>query len=88
MAGAAAALAGVILVGARKGKYGPNGEVNAIPGANLPSGDVGHLYPLVRLVWFQWWFGAGYCLGRSANAVAVVFMNTNLAAAGGCIAAL
>src|SRR5690606_8255202 len=36
MAGAAAALAGVILLGARKGKYGPNGEVNAFPGANLP----------------------------------------------------
>ncbi|MEL0306691.1 MAG: ammonium transporter, partial [Halieaceae bacterium] len=41
MAGAAAALAGVILVGARKGKYGPNGEVNAIPGANLPLATLG-----------------------------------------------
>ena len=59
MAGAAAALAGVILVGARKGKYGPNGEVNAIPGANLPSSDVGHLYPLVGLVRLQRWLGAG-----------------------------
>ena len=36
MAGATAALAGVLLLGARKGKYGPNGQVNAIPGANLP----------------------------------------------------
>ncbi|HCK26335.1 MAG TPA: ammonium transporter, partial [Alcanivorax sp.] len=36
MAGAAAALAGVLLLGARKGKYGPNGEIHAIPGANLP----------------------------------------------------
>jgi hypothetical protein len=36
MAGAAAALAGVLLLGARKGKYKADGSVNAIPGANLP----------------------------------------------------
>ena len=35
MCGAAAALAGVIVLGARKGKYGANGEINAIPGANM-----------------------------------------------------
>ena len=88
MAGAAAALAGVILVGARKGKYGPNGEVNAIPGANLPLATLGTF-----ILWLGWFgFNGGSVLATasvdSANAVAVVFMNTNLAAAGGCIAAL
>ena len=88
MSGAAAALAGVILVGARKGKYGPNGEVNAIPGANLPLATLGTF-----ILWLGWFgFNGGSVLATasvdSANAVAVVFMNTNLAAAGGCIAAL
>ena len=87
-AGAAAALAGVILVGARKGKYGPNGEVNAIPGANLPLATLGTF-----ILWLGWFgFNGGSVLATasvdSANAVAVVFMNTNLAAAGGCIGAL
>ncbi|MBM28218.1 MAG: ammonium transporter [Halieaceae bacterium] len=88
MAGAAAAMAGVILVGARKGKYGPNGEVNAIPGANLPLATLGTF-----ILWLGWFgFNGGSVLATasvdSANAVAVVFMNTNLAAAGGCIGAL
>ncbi|MGI9315247.1 MAG: ammonium transporter [Luminiphilus sp.] len=88
MAGAAAALAGVILVGARKGKYGPNGEVNAIPGANLPLATLGTF-----ILWLGWFgFNGGSVLATasvdSANSVAVVFMNTNLAAAGGCIGAL
>ena len=88
MAGAAAALAGVVLVGARKGEYGPNGEVNAIPGANLPLATLGTF-----ILWLGWFgFNGGSVLATasvdSANAVAVVFMNTNLAAAGGCIAAL
>jgi Amt family ammonium transporter len=88
MAGAAAALAGVILVGARSGKYGSNGEVNAIPGANLPLATLGTF-----ILWLGWFgFNGGSVLATatvdSANAVAVVFMNTNLAAAGGCIGAL
>ena len=88
MAGAAAALAGVILVGARSGKYGPSGEVNAIPGANLPLATLGTF-----ILWLGWFgFNGGSVLATatvdSANAVAVVFMNTNLAAAGGCIGAL
>jgi len=41
MCGAAAALAGVLVLGARKGKYGPNGEINAIPGANMPLATLG-----------------------------------------------
>ncbi|MCD8538265.1 MAG: ammonium transporter [Burkholderiaceae bacterium] len=88
MAGAAAALAGVILLGARKGKYGEKGEVRAIPGANLPLATLGTF-----VLWLGWFgFNGGSVLAtasvESANSVAVVFMNTNAAAAGGVIAAL
>ncbi len=88
MAGAAAALAGVILLGARKGKYGPNGETRAIPGANLPLATLGTF-----VLWLGWFgFNGGSVLATAsvgdANSVAVVFMNTNAAAAGGVIAAL
>lgn len=88
MAGAAAALAGVILLGARNGKYGPNGEARAIPGANLPLATLGTF-----VLWLGWFgFNGGSVLATAsvgdANSVAVVFMNTNAAAAGGVIAAL
>jgi len=88
MAGAAAALAGVLLLGARKGKYGADGSVNAIPGANLPLATLGTF-----ILWMGWFgFNGGSVLAtasvESANSVAVVFMNTNAAAAGGLIAAL
>jgi Amt family ammonium transporter len=88
MAGAAAALAGVLLLGARKGKYGKQGQINAIPGANLPMATLGTF-----ILWLGWFgFNGGSVLAtssvESANAVAVVFMNTNAAAAGGLIAAL
>lgn len=88
LAGAAAALAGVILLGARKGKYGPNGEVHAITGANLPLATLGAL-----ILWFGWFgFNGGSVLKlgdiANANAVALVFLNTNAAAAGGLLGAL
>ncbi len=88
MAGAAAALAGVILLGARKGKYGPNGEVRPIPGANLPLATLGTF--ILWMGWFGFNGGSVLKLGdmASANAVAMVFLNTNAAAAGGVIAAL
>ncbi len=88
MAGAAAALAGVLLLGARKGKYGKNGEVNAIPGANLPMATLGTF--ILWMGWFGFNGGSVLKLGdiASANSVAVVFMNTNAAAAGGLIGAL
>ncbi|MEP3348372.1 MAG: ammonium transporter [Marinomonas sp.] len=88
MAGAAAALAGVIILGARKGKYGPNGEVRAIPGANLPLATLGTL--ILWLGWFGFNGGSVLKLGdiASANSVAMVFLNTNAAAAGGAIGAL
>jgi Amt family ammonium transporter len=88
MAGAAAALAGVLVLGARKGKYGKNGEINAIPGANLPLATLGTF-----ILWLGWFgFNGGSVLATSdvenSNAVAVVFMNTNAAAAGGVVAAM
>jgi len=88
MAGAAAALAGVLLLGARKGKYGKSGQVNAIPGANLPLATLGTF--ILWMGWFGFNGGSVLKLGdiASSNAVAMVFLNTNTAAAGGVVAAL
>ncbi len=88
MAGASAALAGVLLLGARKGKYGPAGEVRAIPGANLPLAALGTL--ILWMGWFGFNGGSVLKLGdiANANAVAMVFLNTNAAAAAGAVAAL
>ncbi len=88
LCGAAAALAGVLVLGPRKGKYGPDGQVNAIPGANLPLAALGTL-----ILWLGWFgFNGGSELKVSdvgeANAVALVFVNTNMAAAGGLVFAL
>ncbi|MCG6867422.1 MAG: ammonium transporter [Gammaproteobacteria bacterium] len=88
LTGATAALAGVLLLGARKGKYGPKGQINAIPGANLPLATLGTF-----ILWLGWFgFNGGSELKISdvseANAVATVFVNTNTAAAGGVVAAL
>ncbi len=88
MAGAAAALAGVLLLGARKGKYGSNGQINPIPGANLPLATLGTF--ILWMGWFGFNGGSVLKLGdiASANSVAMVFLNTNAAAAGGVVAAL
>ncbi|VAW50863.1 Ammonium transporter [hydrothermal vent metagenome] len=88
MAGAAAALAGVLLLGARKGKYGADGSVHPIPGANLPMATLGTF--ILWMGWFGFNGGSVLKLGdvASANSVAMVFLNTNTAAAGGAIAAL
>ncbi|MGY4877803.1 ammonium transporter [Vreelandella aquamarina] len=88
MAGAAAALAGVLVLGPRKGKYGKDGSIRAIPGANLPLATLGTF-----ILWMGWFgFNGGSELKMSdvgsANAVAQVMVNTNAAAAGGVIAAL
>ena len=88
LCGAAAALAGVIVLGARKGKYGENGQINAIPGCNLPLATLGTL-----ILWLGWFgFNGGSELKVSdvgeANAVSLVFVNTNMAAAGGLVFAL
>jgi len=88
MAGASAALAGVLLLGARKGKYGKDGKINAIPGANMPLATLGTL--VLWMGWFGFNGGSVLKLGdiSNANAVAVVFLNTNAAAAAGAVAAL
>ena len=88
MAGAAAALAGVLLLGARIGKYGPDGKIKAIPGANLPMATLGTF--ILWMGWFGFNGGSVLKLGdiNSAHSVAMVFLNTNAAAAAGAIAAL
>lgn len=88
MAGASAAFAGVILLGARKSKYAKDGRSIALPGANLPLATLGTF-----ILWLGWFgFNGGSVLAtasvESANSVAVAFMNTNAAAAGGLIASL
>jgi Amt family ammonium transporter len=92
LAGAMAALAGVLLLGAREGKYGkrPDGtvQVRAIPGSNMPLATLGTL-----ILWMGWFgFNGGSMLQMndvvSANSVALVFVNTNIAAGGGALAAL
>ena len=88
LAGASAALAGVILLGARKGKYGPDGKMYALPGADLPLATLGTF--ILWMGWFGFNGGSVLKLGdiSNANAVAMVFLNTNAAAAGGAIGAL
>ncbi len=88
MAGAAAAIAGVLLLGARKGKYGANGQVNPIPGSNLPMATLG-----MFILWMGWFgFNGGSQLlvsdAENATAVAKIFLNTNSAAAFGAVSAL
>jgi Amt family ammonium transporter len=88
MAGAAAALAGVLLLGARRGKYGADGRVNAIPGSNLPMATLGTF--ILWMGWFGFNGGSVLKLGdiASSHAVAMVFLNTNAAAAAGAVSAL
>ncbi len=88
MAGAAAALAGVLLLGARKGKYGKNGEIYPIPGSNMPLATLGTF-----ILWMGWFgFNGGSQLfladKENAEAVGLVLLNTNAAAAAGAVSAL
>ncbi len=92
LAGATAALAAVLLLGARKGKYieKPDGGIQpvAIPGSNMTFATLGTL-----ILWMGWFgFNGGSQLSitsvENSNAVALIFVNTNMAAAGGCMAAL
>ena len=88
MAGAAAALAGVLLLGPRKGKYAADGSVLPLPGANLPLATLGTF--ILWMGWFGFNGGSVLKLGdiASSNSVAMVFLNTNAAAAAGLVAAL
>ena len=88
LCGATAALAGVLILGSRAGKYTSDGKVHAMPGANLPLATLGTF-----ILWLGWFgFNGGSQLIVSnvvdANAVSMIFVNTNLAAAGGVMGAL
>ena len=87
MAGAAGALAGVLLLGPRLGKYHPDGRITPILGANMPIAALG-----MFILWFGWFgFNGGSQLQVSglenANAFAHVLVNTNAAASGGALGA-
>jgi ammonium transporter, Amt family len=83
-----AALAGAIVIGARSGKYGADGSVHPIPGSNMALATLG-----VFILWLGWFgFNGASQLAMGTNAdisdVSRIFANTNLAAAGGVVAAL
>ena len=88
LCGAAAALAAVIILGSRKGKYGDNGSVYAIPGSNIPIAALGAL--VLWLGWFGFNGGSQLAINTASDAIAVgqVFLNTNMSAAGGVLGAL
>ena len=88
LCGAAAALALVTVLGPRNGKYGMDGSVNAMPGSNIPIAALGAW--ILWLGWFGFNGGSELIISDEASAIAVsqVFMNTNMAAAGGVVAAL
>lgn len=80
--GGFAALACVLLLGARKGKY-VGGKARAIPGHNLPLATIG-----VLLLWFGWFgFNGGSVLSAAPGPLGLVFTTTALAAAGGGVSA-
>ena len=88
LCGAAAALAAVSILGARRGKYGADGSVYTIPGSNIPIAALGAL--ILWLGWFGFNGGSQLAINTAADAIAVgqVFLNTNMAAAGGVLGAL
>jgi len=88
MAGATAALASVIMIGAREGKYDENGKPKNIPGSNMPLVAIGTL-----ILWLGWFFFNGgsqlaFSTIDDANALGKIFVNTNMAAAGGLLGAM
>ena len=83
-----AALIGAILIGARKGKYGPDGSVHPIPGSSMPLATLGVF--ILWLGWFGFNGGSQLAMGslEDASSVSRIFMNTNIAAAAGVVAAI
>jgi len=83
-----AALSGAIILGARKGKFGPDGRVNVMPGSNLPLATLGTF--ILWLGWFGFNGGSQLALGTALDAAAmsIVYVNTNLAACAGVVAAM
>ena len=83
-----AALTGAIVLGARTGKYGSDGSVNPMPGSSMPLATLGTF--ILWLGWFGFNGGSQLALGSGADAAAIsnIFINTNMAAASGVIAAM
>jgi ammonium transporter, Amt family len=83
-----AALVGAIVLGARIGKYGPDGRVNAMPASSIPLATLGMF--ILWLGWFGFNGGSQLALGSisDASSVSKIFVNTNLAACGGVVAAM
>ncbi|HAK98486.1 MAG TPA: ammonium transporter [Rhodobiaceae bacterium] len=83
-----AALVGAILLGARAGKYGADGSVTPIPGSSMPLATLGTF--ILWLGWFGFNGGSQLALGSGIDAAAVadIFINTNMAAAAGVVAAM
>jgi Amt family ammonium transporter len=83
-----AALTGAIILGAREGRFSENGTSNIIPGCSLPLTTLGVF--ILWLGWFGFNGGSQLALGSGADATAVadIFVNTSLAAAGGVLACM
>ncbi|MGQ7794387.1 ammonium transporter [Faunimonas sp. B44] len=83
-----AALTGAIIIGARKGKFGPGGQVMPLPGSSMPLATLGTF--ILWLGWFGFNGASQLAMGTISDAasVATIFANTNLAAAAGVVAAL
>ncbi len=80
-----AALAGVILLGARKGKYSKSGKVNPIPGSNMPLATIGTF--ILWMGWFGFNGGSQLAMGTitDIDAISLVMVDTNMAAACGAV---
>lgn len=87
-AGGWAALTGAIIIGARKGKYTADGKVSPLPGSSMPLATLGTF--ILWLGWFGFNGGSQLALGSmiDASSVSRIFVNTNLAAAAGVMAAM
>jgi Amt family ammonium transporter len=83
-----AALVGAVILGPRKGKFGADGSVHPMPGANLPLATLGTF--ILWLGWFGFNGGSQLALGSAldASAMAIVYVNTNMAACAGVVAAM
>jgi len=81
--GAWAALAGVLVLGPRLGKFGKNGKVHALPGHNMTSAMTGAL-----ILWLGWFgFNPGSTMAADPMAISHIVVTTNLAAAAGALMA-
>lgn len=87
-AGGWAALVGALILGPRIGKFTKDGQLGIFPGSSLPLATLGVF--VLWLGWFGFNGGSQLALGSAANVVDIsqIFINTNLAAAGGCVAAI